>query len=108
MKTEPLNHGYEIISGEVVNVKVSFDNILDSGETLSSATVSELFSSDLTLGSPAVGGASATIRGKVVATGRWLQFSVQGTVEGKEYVVQLDADTSESQTLKPKLSFDGI
>lgn len=103
-----LDHSYEVSTGEVRNVKVSLDPILDAGETASSGTVAEQFSSDLTLGSVAAGAAADTIRGRSVATGRWVQFSVQGSVAGRHYEILLSVTTSDSQTLKMVVAFDGV
>lgn len=58
---------------------ISFDELLDSGESISSvSSVSEVTSSDLTIANVGKNASSLVIDGRTVTAGRAAQFSVSG------------------------------
>lgn len=77
-------------------VAVSFVNKLDDGELLNPAvtpTVDEIGTTDLTIANQAVSTAPLTISGETVAAGGAVQFTVDGGVAGKTYLIRVRADT---------------
>lgn len=84
--------------GEINNVSVSFDGVLDLAETLTGTpAVVEVTTTDLTISSIAVSTEALRINGKNVGTGRAIQFRVQGQLTAsKLYTLKITATTSAS------------
>lgn len=83
-----------------VNVAVSFDNLLASGETFTGNTPA-VTCQGLTLANKAVSTSSLTIEGKTVITGRAIQFKASAGTAGKRYVISINcvSDATPAQTL---------
>ena len=71
---------------------------LDSGETVSSATIAEVTTADLALGACVVNVATKVIRGKTVAIGAAISATVSGQLEANSpYNVLVTLTTSASR-----------
>jgi len=75
---------------------LDFTGALDSGESVASATVAEVSTSDLTIGNIAVNVAALTVNNKPVAIGKGVQWSVSGQVDGRTYTMRVTATTDSS------------
>ena len=98
-----------IRSGETVLVAVDMTSWgLGSGVTASSASVSD--ADGLTIGTPSVNASALVNRdnGMAIAIGKAVSMSVSGASAGTTYDVILSVSTSNSQTLKPKVTFVGV
>lgn len=92
-----------MIEGETRNGKVSFVDLLDSGESLTGTpTVAEVTTSDLTISNAAVSAAALTILGESVAAGKAVQFKVTGGSAGTTYLlrVTVSTDATPAQTFE--------
>ena len=86
--------------GDVEKGAVSFAEVLDASETLTGTPlVTEVGTTDLTLGDKAVSSAALTILGVSVAAGEAVQFSVSGQKAGTLYTISVTASTTASRTL---------
>lgn len=98
-----------LVPGEVRLCSVSFDDVLDSGESLTGVvTCAEQTTTDLTFANQAVSAASLTINNKTVTAGRAVQFMVSGQlVANSPYVVLItvSTDSTPAQTLKKCIKF---
>lgn len=85
--------------GSTRGVTLSFDNTLESGETVSA--VSSVTSSPvgMTIAGEAVTTGSVEVNGKTVATGRAITFTVSGGSDGEEFRAVATVTTSGSQTI---------
>lgn len=80
--------------GDVDMVAIDYTDWLDSGELLTGTpTAVEVTTEDLTLANKAVSTSSLTINGVTVATGKAVQFSVQGQQAGTLYTVRVTVST---------------
>ena len=99
-----------VVVGEVRLFSVSFDNKLDSGESLSGTpTVAEVSTSDLTIANAAVNTAALTVNNKSVAIGKAVQFKASGwTVANSPYTIRITCgtDSTPAQTVKGDVVFD--
>ena len=96
--------------GETQLCSVSFDDKLDSGESLSGTpTVAEVSTSDLTFANEAVSTSALTINHKSVAAGRAVQFKVTefGTTNAP-YTVRITCatDSTPARTVKGEVVFE--
>ena len=83
-----------ISAGETDMCAVDFTDRLDSGELLTGTpTITEVTSSDLTLGNKAVSTGALTIYGATVATGMAVQFSVSGQQADTLYTISITVST---------------
>ena len=90
---------------------VSFEGKLDSGELLTGTpTVTEIGTSDLTLGNKAVSTGALTLNGATVATGQAVQFSATGFTAGRTYKIHLSCgtDATPAQTLTGVVSLKAM
>ena len=86
--------------GDVEQGAVSFADVLDASETLTGTpVVTEVGTTDLTLGDKAVSIAALTILGVSVAAAEAVQFSVSGQKAGTLYTISVTASTTASRTL---------
>ena len=86
--------------GDVEKGAVSFADVLDAGETLTGTpVVTEVGTTDLTLGGKAVSSAALTILGETVAIAEAVQFTVSGQKVGILYTLSVTATTTASRTL---------
>ena len=86
--------------GDVEQGAVSFADVLDASETLTGTpVVTEVGTTDLTLGDKAVSIAVLTILGVSVAAAEAVQFSVSGQKAGTLYTISVTASTTASRTL---------
>ena len=73
----------------------------DATETLSAITsVTELTTSDLTIGTAAINTGSITVDGATIAANMAVQARISGGTAGTVYVIECIATTSESNTLE--------
>ena len=98
-----------LATGDVRNCAVSFADQLDTDEVLTGTpTVTEVATTDLTIGSKAVSTAALTINGESVAVGEAVQFTVSGQVAtSTPYKIKITAttDSTPAQTLVRYVSF---
>jgi hypothetical protein len=88
-----------VSQGDIEKGAVSFADWLDPGETLTGTPlVTEVGTTDLTLGGKAVSSASLTILGETVAAGGAVQFTVSGQKAGTLYTISVTASTTASRT----------
>lgn len=78
-------------AGATDMISVDLSNNLDTGETLSSASVS---ADDLTLGPASVNASVITIGGNSVPVGQALQFTCAGGTAGNDYTITVTYSTS--------------
>lgn len=87
---------------EIRNIAVSFSGKLDTGELCTGTpTITEVTSSDLTLGSKAVSTAALTINGVSTPIGEAVQCSVSGGTANTTYEIKIavGTDATPAQTL---------
>ena len=83
-----ISHTRKLSAGSPLDsVAVDFTDWLDEGETIASVTVTEIDTSNLTLGSKAPNSAVIEVNGRDVAIGKAAQCSVNATnaVAGERY-----------------------
>lgn len=89
-------------AGETNLFSVSFDGVLDSGETITGTpTATEETSSDLTISNVTASSTALTINNVSVAIGRAVQFKVVGQlVATRDYTIKITVvtDSSPAQT----------
>ena len=90
--------------GDTRNVTVSYHDALDTGVTLSSPTVLEQTTSDLTLTNKAINTATVDVDDNgstvTVAIGQAIQFTVaDGTAANSPYLVRCTATSSTSEVI---------
>lgn len=84
-------------AGESILFAVDFSDLLDTNETISSATVVEDTDfGGLTIASPTVLAATTTVKGVAIATGKGITVRVSGGNPDTPYVLQVSATTSAS------------
>lgn len=83
------------------NASVSFDGLLEDGETLTGTPTVTATPSGLTIDNARVSTTELTIDGSIVAIGRAVQFRVAGGTSGTRYEIVVTSDTTSSpvQTL---------
>lgn len=88
-------------STAVMNGAVSFDELLESGETLTGTPTVTGSPSGLTIDNARVSTGELTINGVAVATGRAVQFRVSSGTSGTTYTLTATCGTTSSpaQTL---------
>jgi len=95
-------------------VSVSYDDVLDSGESLTgTVTIAEdgaASGSTLTLANASVSSAALTINHKSVAAGRAVQFKASGMEADTTYSVKLTVatDSTPAQTLVNWVTIEGV
>ena len=83
-------------------VSLDLTRDLDTSELLTGTpTVTEVTTSDLTIANKAVSTAALEIKGKTVAIGKAVQFSVMGGVSGTTYEIRVSVgtDSTPAETL---------
>ena len=93
---------------ETLMASVSFAGRLESGELLTGTpTVTEIRTSDLTLGNKALNTAQITINEGTVAISQAVQFSVTGGTGGREYEIEVtvSSDATVAQTFVERVPF---
>lgn len=99
-----------VVVGEIRLFSVSFDDKLDSGESLTGTpTVVEETTTDLTITNKAVSTSALTINNKSVAAGRAVQFKVTGfLVANSPYTILITCgtDSDPDQTVKGRVKFE--
>lgn len=99
-----------MVSGETRNGKVSFVDLLDSGESLTGTpTVVEVTTSELTISNAAVNTAEETINGETVAIGKAVLFKVTdgGSGDLATYTLRItvSTDATPAQTFERYVRF---
>jgi hypothetical protein len=85
--------------GESILYGISFADLLDAGETLSSPTVTDTPTGDLTIGTPAVNTATfVDIKGDTVAIGEGVQVRISAGTDGVRYRIEVSCTTTDSNT----------
>ena len=79
--------------GDTDTGAVDFTDLLDSGELVASATVTEVSTADLTIGSVAVNAAAIVVNDATVAIGKAVQWSASGPQAGTTYTFKVTATT---------------
>lgn len=75
--------------GEVPNVAIDCQGLLDSGELISTLTsILEITTTDLTIDNKAISTAALTINGVTAAIGEALTCRIAGILAGKQYHLQ--------------------
>lgn len=100
---------YCVSVGDVEMVSIDYTDHLDSGELLTGTpTITEQTTSHLTLGNKAVSTAILTIKGRSVAVGAAVQFSVSGQQADTSYEIRVSVgtDASPARTIVRGLWFD--
>ena len=93
-----------ISAGETRNWGVSFVDILDTGETLSSSTTAEVTTSALTITST-VNSSSHVIEGTTCSSGQAVIGTVSGHAANTKYTMRVTAVSSASQTFVQDITF---
>jgi len=92
-----------LVPGETRLFSVSYDDALDSGESLTGTpTVEEQTTTDLTITNETVSDTALTIKDKSVPAGRAVQFLVSGQlIANSPYTIKItcSTDSSPAQTL---------
>lgn len=83
----------EKATGETRNAAVSFDQLLDSGISVTGTPTVTSSSSGLSISSVAASTASLTINGRSVSAGRAVTFSVGDGTDGVDYLLTITAGT---------------
>ena len=99
---------YPVISvGDMELFAIDFTDLLDAGETLTSPTVAEVTSTDLTISNVAVNVAAITVKGVSVAIGCGLQWKVTGQKVNTTYTLLATVTTTSTpaRTLKRNVRF---
>lgn len=80
------------------DLAVSFDDDLDSGDTISGApTIEELDTSDLTIENAAANASEITILKRRVAAGRAVVATISGHKDGKTYKLKITVTTADGE-----------
>jgi len=98
-----------LVPGETRLFSVSYDRVLDSGESLTGVpTVTEVTTTDLTVANESVSVAVLKIRGRNVPAGRALQFKASGQIVAHSpYTIKIvcGTDCAPAQTLVRYVAF---
>lgn len=94
--------------GDVEVFAIDYTDILDSTETLSSPTVVEQTTTDLTIASVAVNTSALTILDDSVSIGKAIQFKVSGQKVNTSYTMLVTVGTTSTpaRTLKRLARFE--
>ncbi len=95
---------YTAVADEVFNVAVNFKDKLDTGELLTGTpTITEVTTTDFTIGSKVVNTAALTINGETSAIGQAVQCGVtvasSPTLGPHEITISVDTDATPAQTI---------
>ena len=84
-----------VSAGATRIVSLDLTDDLDSSETLTGTpTVSEISTTDLTLGNKQVNSGSITVLGRTVTAGKAIQFTTAGQVAGTVYSLSVSCATT--------------
>ena len=98
---------YQMSNGETKNVAVSFDRELRSGVTLSGTPTITVSPTGPTLSNKVVSTADLTILGKLVLTGRAVQFRIAGAAAtAGRYIVTITVSDSDGGVNVINCTFD--
>lgn len=84
--------------GEDLIFYFDFDKLMNASETLTGTPTVTGSPSGLTIGSPTVISANATVLGKTVLANRAVQVRISAGTDGNSYTVQCSCGTSASNT----------
>ena len=90
---------------EVRNFAVSWKDLLETGETVSSSCFTEVSTSDLTLGTSTVNSSAHVIGSATCSSGQATLVTASGWSADTKYTLLAKAITSASQTLLRHLQF---
>ena len=80
---------HKVTVGEVPNIAIDCQGLLETGEIIASITsILEVVTSDLTIDNKAINSAALTINGVTAAIGKALLCRISGVLAGKQYLVQ--------------------
>lgn len=93
--------------GDVELFALDYTDILDSTETLTGPTATEVSTSDLTIANVAVNSAAITVKGVTVAIGKAVQLKVSGQKVSTSYKILVTVSTTSTpaRTLARHVAF---